>query len=113
LTISRLLEPRRFELAQFQVMYWKDIPAQVKASDGTGNAKVMLPSRFSEAIDAAAMADGSTDGDAYMAGWQWSPAEERDGSPQAVADQIAAELDSRFPKDKLIEMIKAHKGLRP
>ena len=98
-------------MAQYQVMYWKDIPAQVKASDASGGtSKVMLPARFSESIDAAAMADGSTDSDAYMEGWQWSKAEERDGSAQEVADQVAAELDAQYPKDKLIEMIKAHKA---
>jgi hypothetical protein len=90
-------------------MYWKEFPSQVKAQDDTGNAKVMLPDRFSESIDAAAMAEGSTGSDAYMEGWHWDSAQEREGSAKEVVDAVAAELDQAFPKKKLIEMIQQHK----
>jgi hypothetical protein len=97
-------------LARYQIMYWKDIPAQVKAQDETGVEKAMLPARFGEAIDAAAMAEGSTGSDAYMEGWQWAPAQERAGAPRQVADAVAAELDRDYPKEKLVEMIRQHKA---
>ena len=96
-------------MAHYQVMYWQDIPAQVKAEDETGVQKAMLPSRFSEAIDAAAMAAGSTDSDAYMAGWAWGEARQRDGSAREVADAVAAELERDFPPDRLRELILSHK----
>jgi hypothetical protein len=90
-------------------MYWKDFPSQVKAQDDSGNAKVMLPDRFSEAIDAAAMAEGSTGTDAYMEGWHWGLPQQREGSAKEVVDAISAEIDQAFPKKQLIEMIKQHK----
>ncbi len=93
-------------MARYQVMYWKEFPAQVKAQDETGTAKVMLPDRFSEAIDAAAMAEGSADSAAYLDGWSWGPEEERPGSAREVADAVAAEIEQAYPKERLVRMIK-------
>ena len=89
-------------MAQFQVMYWKHIPAQVKAWDEAGEVKRLLPDRFQAAIDAYAMKDGSTDMDAYLEGWRWSDPQERNGSAQDVADALLRELDLANPRSKLI-----------
>ena len=86
-------------MAQYQVLYWREIPSLVKAIDGTGEVSVRLPSRFSEAIDDAAMLAGATDTEAYLAGWQWGPILERPGTAREVAEVIAGELaaSSSFP----------------
>lgn len=83
-------------------MYWKHIPSQVKAWDGAGEVKRMLPDRFQAAIDAFAMKDGSTDMDAYLDGWMWGPVEQRDGSAGDVLDAIISELDAANPRSKLM-----------
>ena len=83
-------------------MYWKHIPSQVKAWDGTGEVKRMLPDRFQAAIDAYAMKDGSTDMDAYLDGWKWGPVEERDGSPEEVLAAIVENLDVSNPRSRLL-----------
>lgn len=98
-------------MARYQIMYWNDIPAQVKAEDDAGNAaKAMLPGRFSEAIDAAAMAEGSTDSVEYLEGWAWSDEDDRPGSAQDVVDALVKELDTDFPKERLVEMIRSRKN---
>jgi hypothetical protein len=97
-------------MARYQVMYWKDIPVQVKAEDESGVKRAMLPDRFSEAVDAAAMAEGSADSDAYLSAWEWGPEEQREGSAQAVLDAVVAELDEAYPRDRLIAMIQARKA---
>jgi dihydrofolate reductase len=53
-------------MAIARVMYWKEIPVQVLAEDGSDRFSVQLDSAFQEAVDAIAMLDGSagTD-DAY------------------------------------------------
>src|SRR5947209_8234048 len=81
-------EPR---VAKFQVMYWKHIPSQVKAWEGDIQAKRMLPDYFQAAIDAYAMKDGSTEIDAYLDGWHWADAEERDGTPDEVIEVVVQE----------------------
>ncbi len=89
-------------MARYQVMFWKDIPSQVKAWDEVTEVKRMLPDRFQVAIDAYAMKDGSTDMDAYLDGWKWGPIEERDGSPEDVLAAVTSELDLANPRAKLM-----------
>jgi hypothetical protein len=89
-------------MAKYQVMYWKHIPAQVKAWDATAEVKRMLPDRFQAAIDAYAMKDGSTDMDAYLDGWWWGDPQEREGSAADVADSLTRELVEANPRSKLM-----------
>ena len=98
-------------MASYQILYWKDFPAQVKASDDEGNrAKALLPDRFSEAIDAAAMAEGSTESSVYLDGWVWGSAQEREGMAQEVVDSLLVELDAEYPQSRLREMIRNSKA---
>lgn len=45
-------------MASYQILYWQDIPSQVKAWDDFDEVKVELPSRFAARIDQAAQAQG-------------------------------------------------------
>ena len=95
-------------MATYQVMYWQDIPCQIKAWDENDTVKKMLPARFQEAIDSAAVAAGKTETDAYLDGWQWGKKQERPGTAEAVVEAVLAELDAAYPKGKLQELIMAH-----
>jgi hypothetical protein len=90
-------------MAQFQVMFWKHIPSQVKAWEGEAQVKRMLPDYFQAAIDAYAMKDGSTDMDAYLEGWRRGPVEERAGTPDEVLDAVVEELTAANPRSKLMK----------
>ena len=79
-------------MAEYQVLYWREIPSLVKATDGTSEASVRLPQRFHDAIDDAAMQAGATDTEAYLAGWHWGPTLTRPGTAHEVAEVVAAEL---------------------
>ncbi len=90
-------------------IYWRDIPSQVTAKAGRKTAKVMLPARFQEAIDRAAMRAGKGSSDAYMEDWR------RDRSPcsgdlQAEADKAAEQLLSDFD-DTYLEALTKAKGV--
>lgn len=84
-------------MATYQIMYWHDIPIQVRAQDDDGRVSAPLPNRFQEAIDNAAMAAGLTGDDAYTDLFRWSEEQERAGSAQEVAEAIVAELDAKYP----------------
>jgi Virulence factor len=56
-------------VAELTVIYWRDIPAQVTATDGARTARVELADRFMQAIDAAATTAGLVDSDAYLEEW--------------------------------------------
>ena len=63
---------------------------------GARPARRPLSARFQELIDAVAMRAGATDADAYLDGWTHGPGSERPGTAAAVADAVAAELESGF-----------------
>jgi hypothetical protein len=57
-------------MAELITIYWRDIPAQVIGRSGRTKVKRVLPSRFAEAIDTAAMRAGRGSSDAYLAEWR-------------------------------------------
>ena len=84
-------------MASYQILYWHDIPAQVRARGEGGRVSRPLPERFQEAIDAAAMATGLFGSDEYTEAFRWGEAQERAGSSAEVAETVAAELDAANP----------------
>jgi len=80
--------------AKFQVLYWQDIPSEVKAWDDFDEIKVSLSTRFAERIDASAQKQGFIQADSYMAHLRWSDPAERPGTPQEVAEAVRRELES-------------------
>lgn len=90
-------------MANLIVTYWRDIPSAISVKAGRKEEKRMLANRFMEAIDMAAMRDGSTSTDDYLADW-------RRGEPVPVGDDLAAEADAakaRFEADYTQERVKA------
>ena len=81
-------------MAKYQIMYWHDIPVQVRAGGRRDRVSIELPQRFQVAVDNAAMAAELTGTDAYLDGFRWSEMQERDGTPEAVAKAVAAELEA-------------------
>lgn len=84
-------------MALYQILYWQEIPSQVKAWDDFDEIRVELPQRFAEKIDAAAEARGLTKSEDYLSQWKWTDEDERDGSPEDVAAAIKQELETKWP----------------
>jgi hypothetical protein len=82
-------------MATYQIMYWHDIPIQVRARAAGGRVSAPLPPRFQEAIDQAAMAAGLIGSDDYTAAFRWGEAQERDGTAKEVAAAVVAEIDEQ------------------
>lgn len=83
-------------VAQYRITYWKDIPSQVEAFEGTERVRKPLSARFQALIDAAAMREGLIATDAYLEGWRIGPVMVREGRPQDVTAALTAELEARF-----------------
>jgi len=80
-------------VTQVQVLYWQDIPSQVKAWDDFDEVKIELSPRFVARIDAAATAQGLTGTDDYLAQWRWGETLERQGTAATVAEAVRRELE--------------------
>jgi hypothetical protein len=93
-------------LPELTVIYWRDIPAQVTATDGGAGVRVALPDRFQEAIDEAAMAAGLVGSDDYLAEWR---RETRECGPDLAreVDAEAARLEAAFTPEELQRVVEA------
>ena len=90
------LEHTGSKMAKYQILYWKDIPAQVKAFDGTRAVSRQLPERFQLEIDRLAMELGLAGGDEYLNQWHWTAKLDRQGTAAEVLESISQELISEW-----------------
>jgi hypothetical protein len=88
-------------MAEVVIVYWRDIPAQVIVGKGRRGEKRILPERFEQAIDRAAMKTGAGDTDAYLAEWRKAAPVTVAGEDAAVADAEAARLDAEYDRERL------------
>jgi hypothetical protein len=93
-------------LPELTVISWRDIPAQVRATDGDRNARAALPDRFMLAVDEAAMRAGLSGSDDYLGEWQRTTRECGADLEREVADEVAR-LEERFPTDVLERLVEA------
>ena len=94
-------------MTRVQIVYWRQIPAQVKTRQGSERASRPLSDRFQQAIDDAAMSAGLSGTDAYLAEWHTLEGEDRPGDPQAVAESMASELEAAYPAARLAALAAA------
>jgi Virulence factor len=99
-------------MGQLTIVYWRDIPSQVIAKAGRANEKRMLPDRFQQAIDMAAMRDGASGTEDYLADWRRAEPVACGDDLAQEADRAAADLDARFDKERLRALI-ANGGREP
>ncbi len=88
-------------MAQLIVTYWRDIPSQVVVKAGRNAEKRMLPERFQEAIDMAAMRSGAAETDAYLAEWRRSEPVTCEGDIAKEVDKACATIETEYDKERL------------
>ena len=93
-------------MGELTVILWRDIPAQVAASDGRATARRELPDRFQKAIDAAAMTAGLIESDAYLEGWRRTTRPCGADLEAEVAAE-AEQLDAAHDRDALLRLTRA------
>lgn len=99
-------------MSKYKILYWYEIPTQVRAEDGNGRVSVRLPERFQLAIDEVAMSANLIGEDEYTDGYHWSEEKEEDGTAEEVAQAVAAMLESKYPtidNRALVEKLRTRK----
>jgi hypothetical protein len=81
-------------MATYKVMYWQEIPSQIRAEDDDGDVSLPLSPKFADLIDRLAMQRGLTGSDDFLAEWHWGEELDRDGTAQEVAEAVKAELEA-------------------
>jgi hypothetical protein len=81
-------------MTTYRILYWQEVPSQIKAEDEADEVSLPMPPRFMERIDQLASQRGLQASDDYLAQWKWSEEEEREGSAREVAEAVQSELES-------------------
>jgi hypothetical protein len=89
----------------YQIVYWRDIPAQIKLRSEKGRLARSLSPRFQEAIDAAAMRANTTGTDDYLEEWRTGPTQQSEGDPESMADVLVAELEAAYSQQRLDKLV--------
>ena len=97
-------------MADYQIMYWGEIPYAVRAYEDNQRVSKQLPSDFEKAIDAASMASGKTTQEDYQSGFRWGPRQSREGSAVQVAQAVYDELIAAYPLSRLMEIARQHRN---
>jgi Virulence factor len=82
-------------MATYKVLYWQEVPTQIKAEDDSDEVTLPLDARFLERVDILAARRGLQKADDYLAQWKWSEEEEREGPAEDVAAAVKAELEAQ------------------
>ena len=84
-------------MATYQVTYWQEIPSQVDAKEpGSKPHKMMLSQRFQELIDIIATKRKLDSSDDYISQWNKGEKLEKPGTPEQVAQAVAAEIEAGY-----------------
>jgi Virulence factor len=82
-------------ITTYKVLYWQEIPSQIKAEDERDEVTLALGPHFMERIDQVAAQRGLQEADDYLAQWQWSDEQQREGAAQDVAEAVKSELEAK------------------
>jgi len=101
---------------KYQIVYWRDIPAQVKVRSGRERFGQVLSQRFQRAIDSVAMRTGVTDTDAYLEEWRTSDWQVMgsglaDGGLAEIAAYLVKEIEADYSLERL-QSIMTNKGFQ-
>jgi hypothetical protein len=82
-------------MATYKVLYWQEVPTQIRAEDDDGDVTLMLDGKFMLQVDILAAKRGLQAADDYLAQWKWGEEEEREGSAREVAEAVKLELEAK------------------
>lgn len=77
----------------YKILFWRDIPAQLKTFNGSRPSSHQLDNRFQISIDRIAMNEGLVDDDSYLEYWNWGKKEEFEGTLDKLIEKIEYEGD--------------------
>jgi len=81
-------------MANYKILYWQEVPSQIKAEDEFDQVTLPLADKFQERIDQLAARRGLQGSDDYLAQWRWSDEAEREGAAGEVAQAVREELEA-------------------
>jgi hypothetical protein len=96
-------------MTRYQIIYWRDIPVQVKVREGGARLSCPLSSRFQKTVYRAAYRARAITGFEYINEWRPSDWVESDQVADDVLTMVTAELESDY-SDERLDRLARNKG---
>ena len=95
-------------MAKLQIIYWRDIPAQIIVSAGRKKARRQLDVRFEKAIDRAAIRAKLHGTDDYLEQWRRSAPIDCGDDLEAAAERAAGRIEQDYPEDRVDRIVRSN-----
>lgn len=95
-------------MAKLQIIYWRDIPAQIIVSAGRKRARRQLDVRFEKAIDRAAIRAKLHGTDDYLEQWRRSAPVDCGDDLETAADEAAGRIERDYPEDRVERFVRSN-----
>ena len=95
-------------MAKLQIIYWRDIPAQIIVSAGRKKARRQLDMRFEKAIDRAAIRAKLHGTDDYLGQWRRSAPVDCGDDLETAADEAAGRIERDYPHDRVERIVRSN-----
>lgn len=95
-------------MAKLQIIYWRDIPAQIIVSAGRKKARRQLDVRFEKAIDRAAIRAKLHGTDDYLEQWRRSAPVDCGDDLEAAVERAAGRIEQDYPEDRVERIVRSN-----
>ena len=99
-------------MTRYQIIYWRDIPVQVKIRSDDSRLSRPLSPRFQKTVHRAAFRAKAITGFAYIQEWRPSDWNEREEAAPELLVRVTAELETAY-SDKRLDALARNKGYEP
>lgn len=94
---------------QYQIIYWRDIPVQVRGRNGRSRLTCPLSPRFQKTVHRAAYRAKAINGLDYIEEWRQSDWQERDGEVEDILTAVVTQLENDYT-DARLDKLAHNKG---
>ncbi len=98
-------------MTKVQIIYWRDIPVQVRVRNGRNRQTEPLSPRFQKTVNRAAFRAKAITGDAYLEEWRLSEWQDWEGEPEEVKTAVVTDLETVFT-DTILDQLARNKGYK-
>ena len=95
--------------SHYQIIYWRDIPTQVRGRNGRSRLTRPLSPRFQKTVHRAAFRAKAINGFDYIEEWRQSDWQGRDGEVEDVVTAVVTELETVY-SDEHLDKLARNKG---
>ena len=84
-------------MATYRILFWKEIPTQIKYNDDLNLTKsYILSDFFQQAVDSKAMFDVAINSDEYLNAWSWGDETETNFKPEEIVNNYNDNIPKNF-----------------